>query len=313
MISIIICSIDSIKLNRLELNIKETIGTAYEIIAVNNKGTNNGICSVYNQGGAKAIYPILCFIHEDIYFETTDWGQLLLNHFNNREIGLVGLAGGDSKSLVPSTWSTSCTSNEINIIQHTKSGNKAGQHIFITAGRNYQNRKRVIALDGVFLCTRKDIFEQFKFDETNLKGFHGYDIDYSLQVQTRYTVMVIFDILIHHYSEGTPGREWLESTITVSNKWRSQLPLSVYPLSKKEFNYYHWKSLQIFLEQLFRLQYSYRRIVYFYLYYSFTRYFTIRRFLSLGKFVMVNIVNPYKFRRKSVKGNYELGEMITTR
>jgi hypothetical protein len=286
MISIIICSVNKFLLSQVKLNIEETIGIPYEIIAIDNAVNKEGICTVYNKAGSMAQFPILCFVHEDVSFETKNWGLLVEQHLADSKIGLIGLAGGDTKGIVPSSWSSSFISNEINIYQHYKSGSKPHQHILTTAGGGVKMQKEVVALDGVFLCTRKEIFDRIKFDEINFKGFHGYDIDYSLQILKEFKVAVVFDILLHHYSEGKPDGNWLKSAFIISKKWRSSLPVSAYNLSDKEFNLHHWQILQVFLSHLFRLQYRFDKILFYYLSFSFTRFFTIRRFLSMGKYVL---------------------------
>lgn len=292
MISVIICSINEILLNQLKLNIKESIGVHHEIIAVDNKITNDGICEIYNRAGSIAKFPILCFIHEDVFFETKNWGLNIVAHFNNPQTGLVGLAGGDTKGIVPSSWSTVFKSKEMNLIQYKKRDN-SGKHIIISGDKRKSKAKKVVSIDGFFMCTRKEVFEKFKFDEHNLKGFHGYDIDYSLQLFGKFDVKVIFDILVYHYSEGNTDRAWLKSTLIISRKWKKYLPVSVYPLTKEEFNFYHWKSLQVFLYDLFRLRYPCYRIIFYYLYFSFTKYFRLRRFLSMGKFIILSMYkNP---------------------
>ncbi len=308
MISIIICSVNQQLLNKLTVNIAETIGVAYEIIAINNKGSNDGICKVYNKGGESAVFPILCFIHEDILFETRNWGGIIIEHLKDSSIGLLGIAGGDTKGLVPSSWSSSFISNEINVIQHNHIGNDIAEHIVITENNNYQTKKKAATLDGVFLCTRKEIFKQCKFDENNLKGFHGYDIDFSLQVFSTHDVVVVFDILLHHFSEGKPDKTWVDSALIVSKKWRKQLPVSIHSLSPADFNFYHWKSLQMFLEKLFRLNYSYYKIIFFYIRYSFTRYFTVRRFLSMGKYVIGSMYERSYKNKQATTASYEVNK-----
>jgi Glycosyltransferase like family len=285
MISIIICSVNPSSLNLLKLNIEETIGIAHEIIAIDNRDANDGLCKVYNRGGAIAIFPVLCFIHEDILFKTKNWGLSLLKHFNDNKVGLIGLAGGDTKGIVPSSWSTCFNPTEISVIQLCKT-DTIPQDMFMPENNTKPSGKKVTTLDGVFLCTKKKIFDQFKFDEISLKGFHGYDIDYSLQVLTKYDILVIFDILIYHFSEGKLDKEWLKSTLIITRKWKKTLPVSVNSLSADDLNFYHWKSLQVFLQHLFNLNYSYSKIIFYYLRYSFTRYFKIRRFLSMGKYAI---------------------------
>ncbi|MBC7913734.1 MAG: hypothetical protein H7Y07_06385 [Pyrinomonadaceae bacterium] len=287
MISIIICSINAQNLAKLKVNIKETIGVPFELIAIDNSKTSKGICRVYNQGAQQAKFPVLCFVHEDVLFATLNWGRNICEHLSDKQTGLLGLAGGDSKSRVPSSWSIPIKSNEINIYQHYKREKKEPMHIVETSPGN-ASKKRVVALDGVFLCTRKDVFEQFQFDEKTFTGFHGYDIDFSLQVNTKYNNYVIFDIVVHHFSDGTPDKKWIESAKLISNKWKKALPVSIYPLAEAEANLYHWKSLQVFLQKLFELKYPLPIIFQNYLVYSFNQYFTVRRFVSMGKYVFLS-------------------------
>jgi hypothetical protein len=292
MISIIICSVNPVFLSNVSKNIAETIGTPFEIIAVDNSKDSKGICAVYNKAASKAKYPFLCFMHEDISIDTMNWGKLVCEHLSGERSGLLGVAGGDTKSMAPSSWSIPVISNEINLWQHYKFNERLPERILCTNGAFEGNKKKVVTLDGVWLCTKKEVFQQFIFDEKMLKGFHGYDIDYSLQVGTKYNVYVVFDIVIHHYSQGTPDRKWVDSAIAVSRKWKSRLPVSVYDLPKHQFTWHHWHTLQVFIKHLFRLKYSYLQITRFFLAYSFTRYFTIRRFLSMGKFVLQHMYNP---------------------
>ena len=115
MISIVICSAKPHLLAALRQNVEETIGIPYEIIAIDNTGNRYGICKAYNEGGTKAKYPFICFMHEDISFATPNWGERVIQHFSDERTGMLGIAGGDAKSLVPSSWSSCMISNEINV------------------------------------------------------------------------------------------------------------------------------------------------------------------------------------------------------
>ncbi|MEO5562578.1 MAG: glycosyltransferase [Chitinophagaceae bacterium] len=296
MISIIICSVNAKMLNNLKKNIEETIGVPYEIIATDNSIRNHGICRVYNEAGARARFSYLCFAHEDIQFETENWGNIIAGHLSNRNIGLIGIAGGDAKSMVPSSWSIPIISNEIHLVQHFKSADSPPKRISETNPHTSGNSKNVTALDGVLLCTRKEVFDQFKFDDINLQGFHGYDIDYSLQVNTKYRVCAISDIMLHHFSDGKPDKKWVESAILISKKWKKSLPVSAASFSKEQYNLHHWHSFRIFIQHLFRLKYSYPIITKFYLTYSFNRFFSLRRFLSLGKYILIRDHKPHPLK-----------------
>jgi GT2 family glycosyltransferase len=286
MISIVICSAKPHLLAALRQNVEATIGTPYEIIAVDNSNHRYGICKAYNEGGSKAKYPFICFMHEDISFTTPNWGKRVIGHFSDASTGLLGIAGGDAKSLVPSSWSSCMISNEINVFQHYRSNNLPSEHKLETGPPAPAAKKRVVALDGVWLCTRKEIFARYKFDEENFPGFHGYDIDYSLQLVQQYELYVIFDILIHHFSEGRPDRTWMNSARRVSKKWKHRLPVSVHDSTFSDFYQHHWRSMQIYLEHMLRLRYNYPTLLLSWITWSFTRYFSFRKFGSMGKYIL---------------------------
>jgi hypothetical protein len=285
MISIIICSKNSSLAEMLAKNIAVTIGVPYEIIAIDNSIHNNSICSIYNKGGSRAKYPLLCFIHEDVLFRTIDWGINLCNHFKNESIGVIGVAGSDSFSKVPSTWSNAFISKEVNIIQHQNKNLKATTHLHFTHNDKKEIKKQVIAIDGVFIAVRKSVFDKNKFDEALLHGFHGYDIDYSLQAIAKgYTNYVAFDILLEHFSQGSLSKPWLESTYLIAKKWKHTLPLSTHQLKHKQWVQYHWQSLHILIQHLFNFNYPAGKIYFYCLKYSFTKYFSVRKFISMNKF-----------------------------
>lgn len=85
--------------------------------------------------------------------------------------------------------------------------------------------KRVLLLDGVFLCISKKVFTQVRFDEANPAGFHFYDLDYSLACHKAGFKLGVSDIMITHASPGlkefTPefneGQKWF------LEKWKGQL------------------------------------------------------------------------------------------
>lgn len=284
MISIIICSRSKEALKKVSDNIEQTIGVNYEIIAISNEKGELGICQAYNNGAAKARYDIYCFMHEDVSFDTLDWGKRVCAHLENTKIGLLGIAGGDTKSLVPSSWPSYIFECEANFIQHFKLEDKEPERIYKTATPDDPSSlKKVACIDGVWMCTRRDVFEKYQFDDKKLTGFHGYDIDYCLQVLSCYEVYVAFDVLLHHYSEGSFDKVWLNNAIRLSDKWKRKLPYSIRDLSEKELVRQHWTSMNVFIEKMFELKYSIVSAFLLLLKYSFNQFFRVRYFLYSSK------------------------------
>ena len=93
MISIIICSRFQSISKKLKDNIENTVGVVHEIICIDNSKSQYDIFSAYNEGVKRSQYPLLCFMHEDILHYTSDWGKLLINHFRDLKVGLIGISG----------------------------------------------------------------------------------------------------------------------------------------------------------------------------------------------------------------------------
>ena len=235
MISIIICSRDEKLLQKVTANISETIGVEFETIIINNKKRNYSIFQAYNFGIAKSKYDMLCFMHEDIQLETLDWGKKVLEIFlQNPRLGLLGVAGSNYKSLVPSGWSFHAALEhtvKINIVQCYKTG-KNPESIVINTDN--EQLSKVATVDGLWFCAPKFIAQKYGFDEHTFKNFHCYDIDFSLSILQQHEVAVTFEVLITHFSEGNPDESWLSDTVRLHQKWKDKLPVNLKKISLKE-------------------------------------------------------------------------------
>ena len=74
MISFIICSAKPEMAKALSANIGATVGCDYEVLIEDNRNLPRGICEAYNEGAAKASYPNLCYVQEDVLFDGDNWG-----------------------------------------------------------------------------------------------------------------------------------------------------------------------------------------------------------------------------------------------
>jgi len=223
MISIIISSQDSTLLRRVSENIKDTIGIEYEIIAIENKAQYS-ICEAYNLGLEKSNYPYLCFVHEDVLFKCDRWGErLITNMKKDPTIGLVGIAGTKFRSTYPSAIGQGpCLSQFLRgNIYHWDKYKDFDQSV------QHKDVDDVVCIDGVFMFTKKEVFNHCRFDEKLLKHFHGYDIDFSLQVFFQsFRVIVDRNILLAHYSDGNyVGQNTIDNR-KVGKKWMKKLPVA---------------------------------------------------------------------------------------
>jgi len=227
MISIIICSINKNFAQQVQENIAATIGVVWEPIIIDNTQSPKSITQVYNIGAAKANHDILCFVHEDILFQTLNWGAKIVDAFKrDGELGLIGVAGAKYKSKTPSGWYTGFKELDCCNISHlNKAGEKENIYFNPIPGSLTQP---VIVLDGVFMCCPKNVWAAVKFDEILLTDFHLYDLDFSIRVAEKHKVVVTFEIDIVHITKGGHyGNQWLESTLLWHKSVQKELPVYV--------------------------------------------------------------------------------------
>ncbi|MDR1707137.1 MAG: glycosyltransferase family protein [Prevotella sp.] len=233
MISIIVSTYKPENFNTFSQNIEQTIGVEYEIIAIDNHRTMS-LCEAYNKGIALAKYSYLCFSHDDIKINTYGWGNIIINQFEkNKGAGIIGVAGEGYKPWVPTGWFFSfiSQSRRINI---TQSSPKTGKFNKVYSNPLKKELDNVIVIDGCWFCTTKEVTNKFCFDTDTFKGYHCYDIDFSLQVSREYEILISYNIDIDHYSYGNYSKEWIRETFKFHNKWEKVLPLSFKPITKHE-------------------------------------------------------------------------------
>lgn len=223
MISIIICSINNGYLQNVSENISKTIGTGYELLVWDNHVEKKGICEVYNRMAERAKFPLLCFLHEDVLFETEGWGKILLNFFRDYPgTGVAGLAGSACKSAMFSGWHTNNSRYDyFNYTHRTNGVDHKVRQPADAAGNVFP----VVCIDGVFIVSRREVWQDLRFDEARLKGFHFYDIDFSLRAAKKYGVTVLMNIdLVHITQGGDYGDRWVESAMRFHAEEAGRLP-----------------------------------------------------------------------------------------
>lgn len=229
MISIIISTHKPECFEAVKASIEKTIGVAYEIIGVENHARYS-ICEAYNIGESQTKYPYLCFVHEDVLFKTIDWGKRLISILEaDSSIGLVGIAGTKFKSTYPTgSWGQS------SFLRKYKRGHVfvytddlVEQHIEYDDSKEPKLFEEVVCVDGVFMFTKKEIYQSCRYDDTVFTNFHGYDLDFSLQVLFQsYKVIVYRGIELIHLSQGNYTPYFTLANRLIQKKWKQKLPVA---------------------------------------------------------------------------------------
>lgn|SRR5690606_3474354 len=206
----------------LEDNIKNTIGSKYEIIRYQNNNKYS-LSQIYNKAlkKYKSKDSIFVFIHNDIKFETTKWGLMLLTKFNNYDYQIIGVAGTDKLDETGIWWNNK--QNLYGIVNHTDG--------YRTWESRYSNKfkgiKECVVVDGLFIALNPDEIKGKCFDE-NYGKFHYYDIATCLKLYLDgFNIGVISDIRITHKSIGVTNKEWEENRLKFIEEYKDELPVNV--------------------------------------------------------------------------------------
>lgn len=255
MISIIICSRSVSPPQLLLTNIEKTIGVPYEVISIDNSTNKYSICGAYNLGVKSSRYEILCFMHDDIEYHTSNWGNIVADHFNDKALHAIGIAGTPYLSAMPGAWWGS------GIIYENLVHEKGSQQQL--PGYGSKKVKEIVAFDGLWFCIRKSLFEQIAFDELNFTGFHFYDIDISMQIHNLNVKMYcITDVFIKHLSFGNLDDKWIESLFIFQKKWKNKLPALCINVSFNESRRFEYKTLNGFIQICANNNWSNKKIYY---------------------------------------------------
>lgn len=224
MVSIIICGRAPKISETQNKNIKNTIGNInYEIIYIDNSAKKYSIFEAYQKGVDLALFPYLCFMHEDLIFHSNHWGEILINTLKDTSIGLIGTMG----TYYLDTYSVYWTIQTL----------MRGSLVHKTNNNKYEIRKcndhpelgnYAVAIDGLWMATRKELFNNSIFwDTKTYSGFHFYDMDLSLQIFTKgYKIKIIDNISIEHKTKGIVNESFYINSMKFHKKWDKYLPIT---------------------------------------------------------------------------------------
>lgn len=222
MISIIVCHKDKKHLEEFKDSLKKTIGVEYELIVIDNTRSKYYLTKAYNTGVQKSNGEFLVFVHEDVRFETNNWGRVLINIFkNNDKAGVIGVAGSNIL-LQNAQWWFPGKDHMFGKVIHESNG-KIWKSIFSENKGDHE----VVVLDGVFMACKKNILnkENIQWDE-DFDNFHFYDLSFCIPfIQKGYKNYVTYNISIRHFGMGTITPEWEHYRHVFVNKFLNILPL----------------------------------------------------------------------------------------
>jgi hypothetical protein len=232
-VSIIVCSINPEKFARVCVNYHALLrDIPHEIIGIHDA---KSLCEGYNRGIQKANGEILVFSHDDIEIVTPDFAFKLLSYLDRFD--LIGTAG--TTQLMGPAWVYSGWPHIHGQVgfHNSVTGNLIVQYY----GVNGPCAGNAQAMDGVFLATRRHVFDHVRFDQANFDGWHLYDVDFTFSAHLAgYRAAVCNDICVIHDSRGDWGEDWQRYAHVFMGKHGDKLPIGA--------NYDHGEPCSIALE-----------------------------------------------------------------
>lgn len=176
-------------------------------------------------------------MHEDVLFHTKNWGYIVQSHLCNEKIGLLGVIGGHYLPDFPASWISVFLISGQNI-QGYFENDLYQKEYYEFWNRKNGNSTEVVAVDGMWFCVRKEMFNLIKFDTHMFSNYHCYDLDICMQVVNMgFQVHVAHDILIEHKSCGCMDTRYFKELDKFYKKWKDNLPICrCHDLSQVDIN-----------------------------------------------------------------------------
>lgn len=200
-------------------HIQNTCGVRnVEIIQIENDGVMS-LTEAYNKGLKEAKNNIIVFCHDDIIFETKNWGNKLIKLFNkNPEYGILGIAG--TTDLIDGRWWTIKESMN-GIVSHQHEGKKWTNYYSKDQGNKITD---MVVLDGLFFAIDKTKIKH-NFDE-EFHGFHFYDLSFCFpNYLDGVKIGLTTQIRVTHLSIGQTNQQWEGHKIRFEEKYKDKLPI----------------------------------------------------------------------------------------
>jgi|HubBroStandDraft_1064217.scaffolds.fasta_scaffold59738_1 GT2 family glycosyltransferase len=221
--SVIICSIDPAKFDRVTAMYRRVLGgQALEFIGIHDA---TGICEGYNRGIDRAKGQILIFSHDDVEFVNPNIGRQLTDSL--QKCDLLGIAG--TTRLEHPMWSYAGPPYIFGQVAHANDDGTFAVQIFATPAPLVSGMQ---ALDGCFIAVHRRAIKHLRFDAERFKGFHLYDADFTFSAHLAgLRVAVCCELAMIHRSRGLLNDDWNRDSEIFAAKHGYKL----YPYRRRAF------------------------------------------------------------------------------
>lgn len=182
--------------------------------------------AILDRAAGRADLEALVLVHQDTELVDTDLCAKVRDALRDPAIGVAGCVGAVGVRSI-AWWEASVTlASFVNRYEEHGGGDLRSFSWTWQDAPPYARTGEVETLDGFLLVLSPWAVRNIRFDES-LGDFHGYDLDFCLQVREAGRKVVTVDLrAIHHRPlEMLPDPEgWIAAHIAVAEKWDGRMP-----------------------------------------------------------------------------------------
>jgi hypothetical protein len=168
----------------------------------------------------------LVLVHQDAEIVEPDFCRIVREALTDSDVGLVGCVGAVGVRSI-AWWEASVTcASFINRYEEHGGGDLPSFSWAWSDAPAYARLGEVETLDGFLIVLSPWVVRNVRFDEALGSAFHGYDLDFCLQVREagRKVLTADFRAIHHRQLEMVPDpEEWIQAHISVAEKWDGRM------------------------------------------------------------------------------------------
>jgi hypothetical protein len=202
LVSVIVCSIDTVKFERVRASYAKTFGASpWELVGIHDA---RSLAEGYARGLAQSRGAIVVFSHDDIDILTPGLHGALRAALAAADV--VGIAGATQLMGPAFAWGGKRYTRG-RFVQPVQGGGL--ELLIFNPAPDVSTGMQ--ALDGVFIAARREVAESVGFDAVTFDGFHLYDIDFTYRAHRgAHRVATTSAIVLRHDSKGSFDARWEE-------------------------------------------------------------------------------------------------------
>ncbi len=167
----------------------------------------------------------LVLVHQDAEIVTTNFCRIIRETLRDSQVGLVGCVGAVGVRSIAWWEASVALASFINRYEELGGGDLPSFSWVWADAPAYARLGEVETLDGFVMVLSPWVVENIRFDES-LGAFHGYDLDFCLEVRAagRRVVTADFRAIHHRPLEMVPDpEEWADAHVKVAEKWDGRM------------------------------------------------------------------------------------------